>query len=612
MKFTDFNLTLSGLNIPPTLSTEITNSILTSPQRFYTIDWATNLLAHAPETSPEDLTSASPTAKANADIRAALKYTGDMLNSYLGTKGGLFRINGRVNDNEFQKSEMATISKVQEIERIIEEERLRVEAEDNVEADRLEREKEEEKEEEKERGAKEWREKLIAMRDLKYIMKKRHQRRRMLGWSAEQRLAAGRRMRGLAKLIEPESKPGERESTSDAWQDRMKEIGEKMRADMLKRFNAGAEQRTKGLRGLKALGMPTPRRKKTPSANPEGKVRLVLRGRKTTMGLENLKALKERAIKELSAEHREPDDSSGREKSKLQTTSGPTLVSGPGLYPSEPVLGPDLDEWGPETIQEVKIVRSIRRKGERGQASLLRRKPLKASGLAASGRTAWQEIQFKMKKLAEKSETESENQNTEPEPELKELKFIRRVQGKVAEKGEGRIRLVDSQVGGEDSEGLKNIIGGQGLKISQDESESQITELKQKFSEMIQGNTRTEGDRSEDLKISRRSKKGGEGSQGLKISRERAFESEVPWAGWANRWTGRGNRKARELKERSRSESESQVTERSKHTRGDAETKGEKKSQGLKITRPSPFESEAPWTKRGRRRAGSKITQTKR
>jgi hypothetical protein len=205
-------------------------------------------------------------------------------------------------------------------------------------------------------------------------------------------------MRGLSKLLEP----GEKESTGDAWQDRMRELGEKMRAEVRKGWNIGLQQNTRGLRGLKASGTPSSPEEKTPNANGEPKVRLVLRGGKTRMRLEGLRALRDLErpagerrsedlqrllkVKEIVAEYREEDDNSGGEKRELRSTSGPAL------YPSEPALDTDQDQKDEEMSQALKIVRSIRRKGERGQGSLMRRRASKpalwTSGAAGKGRTA--------------------------------------------------------------------------------------------------------------------------------------------------------------------------------------------------------------------------------
>ncbi len=66
-------------------------------------------------------------------------------------------------------------------------------------------------------------------------------------------------------------------------------------------------------------------------------------------------------VEEIVVEYREEDDNSGGEKRELRSTS-------------EPALDTDQDQKDEEMSQALKIVRGIRKKGERGQGSLMRRR----------------------------------------------------------------------------------------------------------------------------------------------------------------------------------------------------------------------------------------------
>lgn len=119
-----------------------------------------------------------------------------MLNTYLNTKGGPFRITAqKENDNEFQKSEMERITREQETEKLEMEQKMQEMEKIAAEEERLamQRKLEEEKLEaqrkaEDAKSAKEWQAKLTAMKELKFKL-----RTKAAPLAGENKLSYGRR-----------------------------------------------------------------------------------------------------------------------------------------------------------------------------------------------------------------------------------------------------------------------------------------------------------------------------------------------------------------------------------------------------------------------------------
>ncbi|TVY83898.1 putative lipoate-protein ligase A [Lachnellula suecica] len=126
MKLQDFSISISGDNIPPTLSEEITQAILASPQRFHAINWSETLLTHVPPEEPPPVTkpknaeqrmmaalhaaTAAYDRSPEAQARAALRFAGAKLDGLFG-RGGFWSVTlTEENDNAFQTSEMARVS----------------------------------------------------------------------------------------------------------------------------------------------------------------------------------------------------------------------------------------------------------------------------------------------------------------------------------------------------------------------------------------------------------------------------------------------------------------------------------------------------------------------